>query len=121
MNCWPLISEFFAAELFAVMQVIQFRFGDSVFRKLNPEFWNPAVSHHACKKIFGYKVDAWHLCQSAALFCFFLPIIVPHNWQVFEHPYLDMGAKLVITGTEWVICFPVTYGLLSPYHSKKST
>lgn len=116
MTWWPLITEGLAAIFWAAASVLQFRFGSSVFRKLNRNFWNPVYSSKAAKQIGGYKVDAFHLFQSAAIICFLAPVFIGHNWHVLENNLLDMLAKTVITGAEWTVLFPVTYGLLSPYH-----
>jgi hypothetical protein len=44
-------------------------FNESIFRKLNRKFWLKTVSWEFAKKIFGYKLDAWHLAKSCMVMC----------------------------------------------------
>lgn len=39
-------------------------FNASIFYKLNQKFWLKEVSWEYARKIFGYKIDAWHLVES---------------------------------------------------------
>ena len=64
-------------------------FNTSVFYKKNPKFWLKETSWQYAKKIFAYKIDAWHLVESAQvvlfilaalLFYFLKPITVTGNW-----------------------------------------
>ena len=51
----------------ACMDKLSFHYHKSIFNKLNPNFWNPAVSWRTAKIIpfTKYKLDAWHLFKSA--------------------------------------------------------
>ena len=71
--CWIL-----AAICNAVMDVLAFKYKLSVFKKLNPDFWNPSISWRNKYKnnlynqgpaffgsttFFAFTTDAWHLFQ----------------------------------------------------------
>jgi hypothetical protein len=133
MTWWPLICWILGAALWAVPSVLLFRFGSSRFRFLKREYWNPVYSSKAAKQTFGYKHDAFHHFQSAAIIVLALPtakalglhltginFLLPVmngvqllGWITFD---LDFLIAWLIVGTAWNVCFPATYGFLSPYH-----
>lgn len=54
---------FFALAAFfnAFMDVLLWRFPTSVFKDLNPKWWNPNVSWQYVKPFLGWmRLDAWH-------------------------------------------------------------
>lgn len=76
-------------------------FYESVFKNLPERFWYKRVSWKYAKKIFGYKIDAWHLSKSAMIICIALAAVYCPNW----------GGMfiLIIFGTEWIVCFNLCY------------
>jgi hypothetical protein len=118
MNCWPLIFVALGAALWAVPSVLLFRFGSSLFRKLKREYWNPVYSSKAAKQTFGYKHDGFHHFQSASVACMLLFGVFAHHWQIPFTWWIAAGIKFTTAGITWIIFFPVTYGLLSPYHKQ---
>lgn len=119
MTWWVPISMACSAICWAAASVLEFRYGQSIFQKDNASvkyrnFWHPVFSHNNSKQIFGYKVDAFHLFQSAAIIFFSLPAAKALDW----HPTrislyfidLDFIICLAIVGTVWNIVFPNAYG-----------
>lgn len=45
-------------------------FYNSVFRDMNERFWYKRTSWKYAKKIFGWKLDAWHISKSLCIICF---------------------------------------------------
>lgn len=61
----------------------------SIFKNLNPIFWNKQVSWQG-KKFLGIVVlDAWHLCMYAMFTClfasiiFYVPVILNYDFAAF--------------------------------------
>ncbi len=61
-------------------------FNDSVFCKLNPKFYSKMDSSNYAYRIINYKVDFWHLCKSAMLFCL---LATPFFYDIIFIPILD--------------------------------
>lgn len=61
-----------AAIFKAVADTLQHHFDTSVFRNLNPKFWNPVVScdYVGFLPFTKYRPDAWHLANSGMIICF---------------------------------------------------
>lgn len=57
------------------MDKLAWHFEKSIFADMNPKFWNPNVSWKYAKKVFGYKIDAWHLFKSAMIICLCLSVV----------------------------------------------
>jgi len=80
-----LILIIIAAFLNSVMDRLENEnFHVSVFKNLNQNFWYKRVSWKYAKKIFGWKLDAWHyakslmiisICLAVALYNPFIPVI----------------------------------------------
>lgn len=62
---------FLAAFFNAVMDATEDapNFNESIFRNLNTRFWLKSVSWQYAKKIFGYKLDAWHIAKTCMVIC----------------------------------------------------
>jgi len=95
----------------AAASVLLFRFGTSIFRNLNKMFWNPIYSSQNAKTIGGYKIDAFHLFQSAAI-CFATGALV-----FYEKMFGRLIDFCIFGGIE-IIVFPIFYGLISRHNKK---
>lgn len=69
-----------AAIFKAVADTLQHHYGSSIFRKYNPNWWNPAISwkHVGFVKYTKYRPDAWHLANSGMI-CAFIAAVVVFN------------------------------------------
>lgn len=47
-------------------------FNESIFKNLNKKFWLKSVSWEYARKIFSYKLDAWHISKTLMLLCLVL-------------------------------------------------
>ncbi len=86
----------------AVADTVDHHFDTSIFRKLNPNFWDRDISSEKAKRIFNYKIDAWHLSQS-------LMIVAMIAATVFHVPKLEWYYEIAIAGTAWNIVFNTFY------------
>lgn len=60
-----------AAAIFkAVADTVADHFFVSIFKSKNRKFWDKTTSSVFAKRIYGYKVDAWHLANSGMIVCF---------------------------------------------------
>ncbi len=87
------ILVFIAACFNAFMDTIgdEAHFINSIFRNWDKQFWSKEVSWRYAKKIFNYRVDGWHLCKSAMIFCLLGAVIIfriHHEWWVH---FISMG------------------------------
>lgn len=93
---------FLASAACATYEILDRKFFDSRFRKLNPNFW---YQHQSCKvapKIFGYRIDAWHLLKSLMVTCLILAIVL-------HRPTLAWYWELLIGGAIWNGTFTLFY------------
>jgi len=91
-----------AAIFKAVADTVDHHFDTSIFRRLDVAFWDRDISSNKAKRIFNYKVDAWHLSQSAMIVLMILAAIL-------HVPKLAWYFELVIAGTWWNIVFNTFY------------
>lgn len=98
-----------AAILNAVMDTLVDHFETSVFRKLNPKFWDALNTWKYDNKILGYPVTAWHLCKSGMLICLFSVMVI--------NLYIEDGfvwwVNFPLYGIIWVINFNFFYRALN--------
>jgi hypothetical protein len=92
-----------AAILNSMMDTTTHHFSTSIFKNLEPKFWNPNISWEYAKTILGYKCDFWHICKTLMLFCLMAAIILYK--PITTHPLLDWA----ILGSSWNIFFNVMY------------
>jgi hypothetical protein len=106
-----LICVILGAFFWAGASVMQFRFSTSIFAKWNNQgFWNPALSHNTAPKIFNYKVDGFHLFQSASILSFCIPIAAKlSEWQVFHQLTLNFLFWYLMVGIAWNLTFENAY------------
>jgi len=91
-----------AAFFNAVMDKVENEnFINSIFKNWNPKFWYKRISWQYATKIFGYKIDAWHLAKSCMIVCMTLAIV---NYISFI-PIIDF----FLLGIIWNISFNFFY------------
>lgn len=76
-----------------------FHFEKSIFKNKSRHFWDPSISWKAARRIFGYKLDAWHLFKSAWIFLLLAAVVVAEPWQS------DNLIRYIIYGAAWIIVF----------------
>lgn len=73
---WPIVKPvlfFVLGGVFkAISDTLQHHFSTSIFKNLDPRFWNPNESwkYVGLIPIIKYRPDAWHLSNSIMLCCF---------------------------------------------------
>lgn len=103
-----LLFLFLAAAFNAVMDAVENEpnYNESVFKKLPKQFWLKEQSWKFAAKVFGYKIDAWHLSKSAMIICLVMAIIffdMPvEKWQ-------DVAVYLIVGGLTWNFTFWLFY------------
>lgn len=76
-------------------------FYNSVFRDMNERFWYKRISWQYAKKVFGYKIDAWHLAKSAMIICF--------AFSLKYAMYLPFVVSFITVGVVWNVSFYLFY------------
>jgi hypothetical protein len=87
-------------------------FNASVFYKKDAKFWLKEISWRYAKKIFGYKIDAWHIAKSAMVCFLILAVILP---LIFDPPNLKGYLTILIYvayGIVWNAVFNFSYNKL---------
>lgn len=71
-----------AAIFKSISDTLDDHFEVSKFGKLNPKWWNPAVSWQHVKflPLTHYRADAWHLANSGMILSFALAIVFYQQW-----------------------------------------
>lgn len=77
-------------------------YNESVFKNWNKKFWLKFVSWQYARKIFGYKLDAWHLAKSCMIICFSFAM-----WYYKQANGLIV--HLIIFGALWIFSFYLFY------------
>lgn len=95
----------FASISNACYETLDRHFFESVFKKLNPKFWYMYESWKYAKKIFGYKIDGWHLFKSAMIVALVFAIVL-------YKPIINWWADILIYGTTWNMTFGLFYSKL---------
>jgi len=59
-------------------------FNESIFRHWNQRFWLKEISWQYARKIFSYKIDAWHLAKSLMVICFAIALCFDYRgaWYI---------------------------------------
>lgn len=98
---WLLLAAFFNALMDSFESE---HFFDTIFRKWNQKFWYKRESWKWAKKVWGYKIDAWHLSKSCMVICiaaavsrnFFEFLVIGLAWNAsFNFFYHVFGRKKV--------------------------
>jgi hypothetical protein len=92
----------FAAFCKALADTLAHHFDTSVFRKKNRKFWDPVISSEWVKKVFAYKLDAWHLSNSAMIVAMVCAI-------VFHSNRFEWWIEIPIGGVVWNLVFNLFY------------
>lgn len=93
---WLLLAAFFNA---LMDRFENESFFDSRFASWNQKFWYKRESWKWAKKIFGYKIDAWHLSKSCMVIC----ITAAFSRNLIE---------FIVLGLMWNGVFNFFYGIL---------
>ena len=103
-----------AAIMNAVMDTLQFHFERSIFRNLDPKFWNPNVAWRFAWVVpfTSYKVDAWHLSKSSMIiFCALSAVCLIGGCDPVA-PWWAYPMSLLIYGAIWNGTFNLFYNTL---------
>lgn len=101
-----------AAACNAVMDTLAHHYWVSIFRDKKMSFWDPNTSWATAKKIFGYKLDAWHLFKSSMIILLALSVIVPIVWGPIDRVcewYWAAILLLTAYGFAWNGVFNIFY------------
>jgi hypothetical protein len=80
----------------ATADTLAHHFDTSIFKNLDPQFWNPNIITKTMPQIFGYPLDAWHLLNSGMI-VFFIAAIPFHKkdkWQAAWYWEILIGGLL---------------------------
>jgi hypothetical protein len=77
-------------------------FFESILKGKKQSFWYKRESWKTATKVFGYKIDAWHLFKSFMLLCFFGAVV---SYQ----PLIGWWQDILISGGVWNIVFWIAY------------
>lgn len=101
------IGSFFGAIADAVENE---NFFESIFKGWKKSFWYKRESWKTVPRIFGYKVDAWHLSKSAMICCLLLAMVLYSPVvDLFADNRLNKCADFIIAGSVWNIGFNLFY------------
>jgi hypothetical protein len=101
---------FIAAFFNAVMDAVENEnYFESIFKKLPQQFWYKRESWKYAAKVFGYKVDAWHLAKSCMLICF-AGAVISFNLPVKK--WQDVAFYTAGFGIIWNVTFWLFYHVI---------
>jgi hypothetical protein len=92
-----------AASIDAILDSLKDHFSVSIFKGLNPNFWNPNVSWATSFTALGVHWDAWHLTKFGLLASIFLAI------QFSKQVAIKWWINILIYFAIWWIFFEVFY------------
>lgn len=73
-------------------------FNESRLKNLPRNFWLKEISWKYAPKIFGYKLDAWHIAKSCMILCFLFTALT------FDPPlqkWQDWALYIAVAGIIW--------------------
>ncbi|THU36922.1 hypothetical protein FAM09_18335 [Niastella caeni] len=87
---------------------------NSIFSHKDPFFWYKRVSWKYGRKIFSYKLDAWHLLKSAMIILLCAAAITYHYFPLFRSEIIWKSkwawtADAIIFGIAWNLPFNLFY------------
>ena len=86
----------------SVADTVDHHYDTSVFKRMNPNFWNRDVSSEKANRIGGYKLDAWHISLS-------MMVVLMIAAVVFHKPVLPWYWELAIGWPLWNLPFNLFY------------
>jgi hypothetical protein len=99
----------------SIMDIVENEnFNSSVFARHDYRFWYKRVSWKYAGKIFGYKIDAWHLFKSTMILLLCGVVITYHYIPLFrcemiwQSSYAWMADALIF-GIAWNLPFNLLY------------
>ena len=101
-----------AATADAAMDEMKDHYTTSIFKNMDPDFWNPNVSWQKSNEILGYHVDAWHISKSLMVCSISVPyaILLHQNYPIIKkHKFMDQVLWFFITGVAWDAVFNIGY------------
>ena len=93
-----------AAFFNAIMDALWTKFPTSIFKDLNPNFWNPNVSWKTMTNWFSWvRFDAWHIAKFGMIGSILLAIMFNKSFDVYDFILLPLI---------WGITFELFYSKL---------
>lgn len=104
-----LLLVIIGAFLNAVMDLLENEnFNSSIFRRWNPAFWYKRESWKYARKIYGYKIDGWHISKSGM-------IILLLIYSEFNDNHYSIPQKIMMVcllGMAWNMTFNMSYEMM---------
>jgi len=80
-------------------------FNESIFKNWPKQFWSKRHSWQEAKRIFGYKLDAWHICKSLFIIFFVASAIAFRFEWAMELRWQDIAWYTISAGGIWCLWF----------------
>ena len=93
----------------AISDTLAHHFSTSVFRNLDPQWWNPDISWINKTTMFTQTSDAWHLSKTLMLISFIFSIIFYKPLTKIKSPLLSKAVDFLIIGVTGIIVFNIFY------------
>lgn len=87
-------------------------FFESIFKKWDQRFWYKRESWKHAKKIFGYRIDGWHLAKTCMIICFGAAVYTEQFSQQIWHTasiVLNIVIDVCVMGMLWNLGFRLFY------------
>jgi hypothetical protein len=105
-----------AALLVAVADSLKNNFGNSIFSKLNENFWNPAISEVAAPKLIGIRWDAYNLSSMLAILVLIITGVVA-QMPLFQIRFLPVFLQIIIAVVFFIVSYNYFYRTLLNHKS----
>jgi hypothetical protein len=84
-------------------------FGESIFKRWSKKFWYKRESWKWARRVFGYKLDGWHICKSLCIIFFVSAALAfRFEWDM-QVKWQDITWYLFWAGAIWVFEFWIFY------------
>lgn len=77
-------------------------YGESVLKNWTRSFYYKRESWKTAKRIFGYKIDGWHLTKSAMIICALFAVVL-------YKPIINKWMDMLLFGLIWNVTFTLVY------------
>jgi hypothetical protein len=94
-----------AAFFNAVMDTLdEGHFQTSIFSGMDPTFWYKKQSWDKAKRVFGWKLDGWHIAKSLMIIFIALTVVCYYDHRVFNF-WLDFITLGAIWNGSFNLCY----------------
>lgn len=106
----PYLLIFLAAFFNACMDAFENEnFFESIFKNWNQKVWYKRESWKHAKRVFSFKLDAWHMSKAFMIICMSMCFAIQIYIESVQPDFIDVAIRICYFGTIWNFTFWLFY------------